>query len=353
MDQPNIVENIFVFLDGRDLFFVRQVCIFWKDVCEYLLKTLRYIECEWYRTHLIFLDTIANNSLIKTHNSVTGWPTQRLFLPTLGVIVEIFDTIFQQNECLNYIYEVVFTDYLGTQFGMTLLKNPSVIVCDISEYNLISCKIFVFFDQNLRAHEIEISFVPKFRFSKTEHSTTELFNNCLTNDQFCLPTTTNLNHHNNYAICEDDIKTKVEITETNKKNVFKVNFQKNNNVDNVWKKVERLGVHQYAIVRDPVETEVFFLEIYNEKSRLLKIKNHLFHQGIKIVYCSVRNKLLQCSFEGSSHKLFKFCEFYEPPAKKHRNAESRKFGNGNYGHKSLFNSKEYSSFANVLKQNSK
>lgn len=284
MDQPNILENIFGFLDGKDLFNVRQICVFWKDVCEYLLLNLNFLECEWYRTHLGFLNTIQENKLISTQGIERGKSQNTTFVTDLGITVEVYQKRLSDN--INYSVDLVFSDYLNVVFGITLIKDcdPFEVFQEVS----LDFKGINFFASNDKfKYEFSISFQPTFKICQLYHTHKKTHFDL----KKCIRTSTNLST-NQTIVCENDEQEIRLLNYFDCPNFYHLKFPKNE----FWFKTTQLANDKFIITTNPFNIyEFYYLEINQYKTRLVKLSNIVEHDT-NFGFCHQRNKIISFRF---------------------------------------------------------
>jgi hypothetical protein len=318
MDQPNILENILSFLDGKNLFIVRQVSNFWKDECEYLLKKLDFIECKWYQTHLVFLNAIDNDESINTRNIPNGWYQYTHFFVSCGVLMDVYEILGNHNV---HKYEIVFKDYMKTTFSFVLFeKHQRLRFCIKDSFDMKSIKMFVGSAYNYSDYEYDISFFPKFIIKCA--SPRNYFYQFITNaNQFISPCVKINKEKNDRCQCENDSEFGIEIKESTTPNIFDLIFT---SLDRLWMRIDRVGENQYVILRGNTYPQTFLLEFTNERTKLLKIKDFYFNCGFQYVFCPLRKQLIQFKFEKSHHKLKRVVRFYEPSQSENTKTKTRK-----------------------------
>lgn len=326
MDQPNVLENIFKFLDGKDLFNVRQVCIFWRDVCEYVLKKSDYFECKWYQTHLVFLDSITNDKSLNLNKNKNGLSGHTQFLLSCGVLMKINEIIdIGKNNQRFYTYELRFYDYLKSEFGYFLFENQNTEMHFVvtESFDMKSIKLFIGRCYNYSDYEYDIEFLPNFRIHKLNgEKLKDKYQQYVTRPhQFVSPDVSISTDKNDFCKCQNDPNFSIKIAPSEFTNIFNIEFL---NTFPIWMRIQKIGPNQYTIARSLTLPVAFYFEFDATHSKLVKIKDYYFGCKSQYVYCPFRKQVIQFKFKKGYINLIGVAQFSELSSKKPQKVKSPK-----------------------------
>lgn len=111
---PEILSQVYDFLEPKNLFICRQVCSFWHSLIENILIKRNEIECKWYQTHLKFH---LNGFVLKNNFNIhfcDGNLVQTYFVSQLGITLVIKNVKYQ--------YKLMCFNYLGEYFEQPLFE---------------------------------------------------------------------------------------------------------------------------------------------------------------------------------------------------------------------------------------
>lgn len=322
MEQPEILEHILSFLDGKDLFSIRCVNKFWKNVCQYLLKTLKFIECQWYQTHLLFSHIINTDTTVITNNIPkfdTFYSHDAIcFLESMGVLCHIAGG-YLGRKTSEYNYVIYFTDFLGTTFGLPLLSVSFELQFFLTKsFDQKGFKLFAGQSYKYELYEFDITIFPKVELITIVPTLSNLSNvssnllkenenvNRFTKSDPQLITQTAIRKDNSIINCENESKYSVQLIHQ-KYDIYELEFYKKLNLK--WLKINQIDINKFIILRSCLYPKFFYLELDQKKHKLRTIEGNFCHYLKNFVYCPQRDEIIVINILSKSFHLIKKVDF--------------------------------------------